>query len=366
MKYISSVFSLILVVPAWAQSLVSTEPEPRRLVIEEFTGIYCGYCPDGASKVETILDNYPGQAVAVGIHSSNTYSQPQQSGHPDFRTTFGTSLQSLSGLSAFPAGMINRTHFPGWEQAGTSLAMNRNYWIPAADQIMYPADDSPVNIGLRSTWNETSRELTIDAEVYFTATEPAQDRLHIMITESEIIGYQSDYVNGSTNYYHHQHVLRGIPTGATGELISTTTQGTLFTKSYTFDIPASWNINNCDVVAFVTNVSQRETRTGIEVPALNGSTAISDIIPEDITMSVYPNPTQGESRLQFSVSGNADVKVEVLNLIGETVSEPFNGSVVANRTQVVDLKSADLKAGIYFVRVQVGQAAKAVKFHVLD
>jgi hypothetical protein len=257
--------------------------------------------------------------------------------------------------------MINRQQFVGWEQSGTSLAMNRNYWMSAADQIIDAGEMSPVNIGLRTTWNEATRELTIETEVYFTANEP-QDRLHIHITESDIIGYQG---NGGSNY-NHKHVLRDVVTGNTGELISTTTQGSLFTKTYTVDIPVEWDIENCDVTAFVTDVYKKETRTGVELRALNASTAVSDVVPDDITMSVYPNPARDDSKLQFTITESADVTVEVLNLIGETVLEPFSGNVPANRQQIVELETSELKAGIYFVRIQVGQTAKTVKLHILD
>lgn len=359
--YLSAILALSVATATTAQTLVSTSPQPRKLVIEEFTGIYCVYCPDGAAKVQEILDKYPDQAMAVGIHSSNQYSQPQQSGHPDFRTQYGSSLQTLSGLSGFPAGMVNRIQFAGWEQTGSSLAMNRNYWMSAADQIIDAGEMSPVNIGLRTTWNASTRELTIETELYFTANEPAQDRLHIHVTESNIIGHQT---GGSANY-NHKHVLRDVVTGFSGELISTTTQGTLWSKTYTVDIPSGWDIDNMEVIAFVTDVYKKETRTGENVQALNGSTAVSELKPEDITMSVYPNPTQGESKLQFTLAKTSDVNVEVLNLIGETVLQPFSGTVQANRPQVVDLGNADLKAGIYFVRIQVGQTTKTIKLHVL-
>jgi hypothetical protein len=373
MRYLYALVALFTVVQAMSQTLVSTNPELRRIVVEEFTGIYCGYCPDGATKVQAILDKYPGRAMAIGIHSSNQYSLPQNgSGHPDFRTTHGPSFQTLSGLNAFPAGMISRSQPPAGQSQccaqsySTSLAMNRTNWMSMADDIIDAQEYSPVNVGLRTTWNETTRELTIDCEVYFTASEPAEDRLHVMITESNIIGFQSDYTNGNTNYYNHKHVLRQAVTNYIGELIATTTQGTLFTKTYTVTIPASWKIQNCEVVAFVTDVARKETRTGVEIPAMNASTGQPEIAPGDIAMNVYPNPTAGDSKLQFSLPQSAEVQVEVLNLIGEVVSKPFQGLVAANKPQVVALASSEFKAGIYFVRIQVGDANKTVKLRVID
>ena len=30
----------------FAQTIVSTDPEDKKVVLEEYTGIHCGYCPD--------------------------------------------------------------------------------------------------------------------------------------------------------------------------------------------------------------------------------------------------------------------------------------------------------------------------------
>jgi hypothetical protein len=49
MKRIYTLFTLVFLFSVYvnAQTLVSTDPQPRNAVLEEFTGIYCGYCPQG-------------------------------------------------------------------------------------------------------------------------------------------------------------------------------------------------------------------------------------------------------------------------------------------------------------------------------
>jgi hypothetical protein len=34
-----------------AQTIVSTSPENKKIVLEEYTGIHCTYCPDGHELV---------------------------------------------------------------------------------------------------------------------------------------------------------------------------------------------------------------------------------------------------------------------------------------------------------------------------
>ena len=42
---LSLVFSLFAVF-TYAQTIVSTSPENKNVILEEFTGIYCQFCPD--------------------------------------------------------------------------------------------------------------------------------------------------------------------------------------------------------------------------------------------------------------------------------------------------------------------------------
>ena len=43
----------------FAQSFVSTIPENKKVVIEQFTGIYCGFCPDGHVIAEGLASQTP-------------------------------------------------------------------------------------------------------------------------------------------------------------------------------------------------------------------------------------------------------------------------------------------------------------------
>ena len=66
-KILLSIFALTTLVVT-AQN-VSTTPENRNVVLEEFTGIHCGYCPDGHLLAQQLHDNNPGDIVLINIHS---------------------------------------------------------------------------------------------------------------------------------------------------------------------------------------------------------------------------------------------------------------------------------------------------------
>ena len=93
---------------SFSQTIVSTDTENKKLIIEEFTGISCQYCPIGHTIVQNLLNDNPGNAFAIKIHEG-TYAEGF---NPDFTTQWGTNIvnQSNNGGS-YPSGTINRQYF---------------------------------------------------------------------------------------------------------------------------------------------------------------------------------------------------------------------------------------------------------------
>ena len=93
-----------------AQTIVGTDPENRNVVLEEFTGIHCVYCPDGHAIAQGIYDAHPDDVVLINIHQGS-FAVPSGS-EPDFRTQWGDAIAGQSGLLGYPAGTVNRHLFP--------------------------------------------------------------------------------------------------------------------------------------------------------------------------------------------------------------------------------------------------------------
>src|SRR5690625_98554 len=113
----------------FAQNLVSTTPQNKKVVLEEFTGINCVFCPDGHRIAQAIKDQNPDDVILVNVHVGN-FANPGN-GQPDFRTSFGTALANQSGLTGYPSGTINRHVF-----SGSTTALGRGQWTGAANQIL--------------------------------------------------------------------------------------------------------------------------------------------------------------------------------------------------------------------------------------
>lgn len=210
-----------------AQQFVSTVPANRNVILEEFTGRLCGYCPDGHVIANQIAANNPYRFWAVNVHAGgyapNTY--------PNFNTAASAAILAGFSVSGFPSGVVNRS---------TPDGQSRSAWNGLTNQQLNQAAEC--NVGGMVAVNPYTREATITVEVYYTGNSSVDENyLTVAMLQDSIWGSQS---SGSSNpsqwlngQYCHMHVLRDIVTEVMGDPISPTTQGTLVTKTYTYSIP---------------------------------------------------------------------------------------------------------------------------------
>lgn len=261
-----------------AADLASRDPQPRNVVLEEYTGIHCVYCPDGHKRARELKEANPGRVVLINVHAGG-YAVPS-AGEPDFRTPYGEALVSNAKVAGIPAGSINRMVFPGvanqtpyTPQTAGGTALSRGGWNIAAHDSVLNGSISPVNIGAATKWTKATRELSIDVELYFTSTIKAGGKLNVGLIESHIWGPQTG--GDDPAHYEHNFMLRTLLTGQWGELVVDASEGTSFTKNYKYTVPENINIENCDIVVFVTSNTNQYIYTGITQPAITPNISIS-------------------------------------------------------------------------------------------
>ena len=207
---------------SYSQTLVSTSPQNKNAVIEEFTGINCPNCPAGHTIVSSILSSNPGRAIVVGMHPVNSSYTTPGAGQPDFRRSWCNAFYTspYTGSSRFmPSAHVNRRIWP----SNGERILSRTLWTSSSNTIIN--EPSPVNVGMSSTYSQLNNELNITVEVYFTSNVSDPTALTVMITESGIVGYQSGSGGGSN--YTHNHVFREALTAQWGDAITgPTTAGT--------------------------------------------------------------------------------------------------------------------------------------------
>lgn len=289
MKKITLIACAFVTGNLFAQLPVSTAPSNKKAVIEEFTGVYCGYCPDG-HKIGTNLHNAdPNNVILINIHSGG-YANVNP-GEPDFKTPEGTAVDGMQGMgiTGYPAGDVNREVL-----VGTVMAAGRGSWASMANTIKSQA--AYCNVACQGTVDPLTRVLTVQVEVYYTANSPVStNSLNVYLLESKVPGKQVDYGNyNPTNWnpdgsYNHNHVLRKSLTNNFGVTIANTTSGTLYTNTFTYTIPSTYGatgkttpalLENMELVAFVTQ-SDRKVINADDGPVkmTNDAKAISASAP---------------------------------------------------------------------------------------
>jgi thiol-disulfide isomerase/thioredoxin len=223
----------------------------RVVLVEEFTGIDCVNCPTGSEKLELISAQNPGKVLVVGIHAG--FFATDHNGF-DLRCPDGLALEQYLGpVQGYPAATINRKIFVGENQ----LPLGAGQWAGLINnEICQP----PIaELAITTTYNETDSMASVVVDIskglFFNENLTHDLALTILITESNIIGYQKT-PDGTELSYVHKHVLRDVVSSdAKGDVIISkgnpiTTQQTVINN---YKIPAEWNPENCHVVAFVHN-----------------------------------------------------------------------------------------------------------------
>jgi len=275
-------FTLIGYLTGFSQTIVSTDSQNKKVVIEEFTGVACQYCPIGHTIVQNLIDDNPGNVFAIKIHEGG-YAEGYT---PDFTTQWGTSIVSQSNNGgSYPSGTINRQVISSASSnGGTSIALgwnniNSNPFITAVEQVLLQS--AYVNVGVEANLNVLTRELSVHVEAYYTGNSPeSSNLLNIAVLQNNTIGPQSGEGGGSE--YNHTHRLVHLVTGQWGETINETSIGSFIDRNYTYIIPESYNnvdavLADLEVIAFVSETQQNIISGAEATPFFDGLEYSNDV-----------------------------------------------------------------------------------------
>ena len=345
-----------------AQQYVSTEPSNRNVILEEFTGRGCGYCTDGHRIANELMAAHPGRLWAINIHAGG-YALTS---YPNMITQDGNTIHGGFSISGYPTGVVNRT---------TGNGIDRGQWGNQANNQLNQA--SECNIAGMAVVNPQTRTATITVEVYYTGNSTVdQNYLTVAMLQDSILGSQADYGNYNPtqwvgNQYCHMHILRDvISESAWGDPISPTTQGTLITRTYEYQIPevigspngVDVDIDNIFFLAWVAERQQgnayRPILTGCELDMVQGSDEPIYPMIRNISQSggttcthtklVNINIQNGGTETLTSMKINAVVE-------GVTYNVDWEGELAQYSIEKVELP-VEVPFGTHAITVQITEA----------
>lgn len=231
----------------------------RNVVIEDFTGHKCTYCPIAADTAESIHSDYPDRAYVATIHTG-----PTGDGIGGFQSTstdFPIDWTNLDGLSigthfgemagsAFtgnPRGTVSRI-----QDVGGQHTLHVNDWRLYTENAMQ--DVLQVNIQSALNYYPSTRGVFLHAEIEVLDAGLTNDLYAVVyLIEDSIIGKQKLPNNTTDSNYVHREVMRDcILSNWKGRKLTVDAMDNgKYYYDYIFPLPAQYAADNTHLLIYV-------------------------------------------------------------------------------------------------------------------
>ncbi|MFI5170844.1 MAG: Omp28-related outer membrane protein [Chitinophagales bacterium] len=221
-------------------------PQDKIVLIEDFTGAACPNCPTAHEAIAAVIDAHPDRVAAIAEY--NYFADPLYLDQ-NFVTSEALNLDQnyLGPVAGWPASFIDRVDF---DDDGYAAEVPGNIMPYTEDQL---AKTPTCNIYILPDYNAATRELNLTVTIKYIADVSLTNHLSVALTEDSIIAAQIDGA-GEVPDYVHNHVLRKMLSFYTGDALpEINSPGRVYVFNYNFTLPAGWNENNIQAIAFVHN-----------------------------------------------------------------------------------------------------------------
>ncbi len=359
----------------YGHSIASTGGQ-KYILLEEGTGTWCGYCPDGAQRIQqTIEPSYP-RCISVAFHNSDGMALSPDNFNADY----------ISGSTATPPGpgwpgaTIDRIAWtsPGVPGSTGACGQNRGYW---STEVGYQNSQTPkFDVRMVSTYDSTTRTITIKVTGKALVAGTGLWRINAYIIEDSISSAtypQGSYMNTSSGswfmgygspispasrYAHMGVVKKVLASGGSiygDAAFSNPAVGDSMTKTYTYVIPASDTAKYTRVVGLVQKYNSSATNDRAIENVMYArvrnmwktlpTTAIENTLPKISDVELLPNPAKTTLGVRFGLSSTSPVNISIVNALGQVVyahEYKAGGSIFGESIDVSGLSN-----GTYFVNI---------------
>ncbi len=225
----------------------------RVVVIEEMTGVSCQGCPNGSTKLQSLIQLFEGNVIGIGVHGD--FLCEPVSGHSqyDFRFDKAKEIENSFFFIGKPAAIINRQKFSDQDFIGIT---NVDAWQQYVEREL----EKPQLLTLGHSHEYDSDTRTVEIEITGFPEQNVEGTFNITVQllENHIIDAQKNGPDIQDDY-EHMHVLRAVLTeSAFGDNFDTDLEvGEMISRTFTYTLPpfdGTWVEDNIEVVAFVSRV----------------------------------------------------------------------------------------------------------------
>lgn len=321
------------------------------VVLEEFTGAWCGWCPDGGVIMEDLILQYPNNVFGISVHDGDAME-------------YAEGIRSEFSVSAYPNGMVDRKVFDGEADEPHS----RGQWTP--NTVAQLSRYTPVEVSLDHSYNATTRTITATVTADFADYAAGDMRFVLSVTEDNVTGTgtgydQVNYLNTQAGHpyegagdpivgYVHNHVLRANEPGVFGNsgiIPSPAAPGSSYSETFTYVIPASYDESEMSLIGFVSYsnpvIGEREI-----LNAAHQKLNVASLDEESLfgSFTLAPNPVDDQFTIELNLREAISADILIYNTSGQEVSKIASGDYSIG-SQTIEANVGDLPSGIYYVTI---------------
>jgi len=231
----------------------------KNVLIEDYTGHGCVNCPAAADIAHDLQGVYGERVVIIGVYAGY-WATPGIFGtgfDTDFSCQAGNTWDTYFGVSNVgnPNGLVDRA-----DDEGNYIVTPTNWGSQVEERL---ANDFLAKITIENDFNAGTKNLNTNIKTEFQINLTDDYSIIVCVTQDSIIAPQKDNRvggDGVVEDYDHMHVLRGSMNGDWGENVTNgedPVSGKAYEKNYSIKFEDDWVADDCWVVAFVYNESNK-------------------------------------------------------------------------------------------------------------
>lgn len=333
---------------------------PLKMVVEEATGTWCGWCPRGAINMASMREKYPDEFVGIAVHNED----------PMMNDEYDLGLTTLPGFGGFPSVIINRSAIEDPADMETILLETvRNESGPVAVEVASTIVDRTISVEAAIDFNtqfidEDLKLIAVLVEDGVTGTSAGFNQVNYYAANAAgpMGGFESlpNPVPAADMTYNEvgRELLFGFE-GRSNTFGTEVNAGDFADLTFDIEVPADYNINNVFVVVMVADGAG-----AILGGAHTESKAVSskELTEDGFGLSLTPNPAFDVTYVNVNLEQKSEVSMKIVNQMGQTIASKNYGEL--NGKQVLPVITQDFGSGLFFVQMQIGNKQETLKLMV--
>ncbi len=221
----------------------------RFILLEEFTGHKCIFCPDGTREIMRLDSIYGDQLIPVGIHAGDFATPEPPPGiryNTDFRVPpHGEEYLRQFQVAGYPTGMVNRLN---------GRVSGKDNW---GNQINAVRNEAPLaELALTNYVNASLDVVRVQIDISWKQSLSEAYNLQLYLVEDHIIDWQKDG-NKVIENYDHRHVLRKVVNGSYGTPLGEASKNDPISYQFITTFKEGWKVQDLESVAFIFNSDEQ-------------------------------------------------------------------------------------------------------------